>query len=371
VVAILVPSYGGMISRAAVRVAAHARWRKIARLTNTRQVAGLRHREGSAVLESIGLPEPDGSVYAAVVGNPRASAGELAGDCGLPAPLTGRALARLVERGMVSRVAGRPARYLAAAPDVAVGDLIGRREAELREVRATVHRLMDSYRAASRYIHPEHSVEVLVGHDAISNRVAQLHQTVRIQVRGFDKPPYVSPPGHNLSSERARLNQGIRYRVIYDRQSISWPGRLAGDIRLSLEAGEQARVRPQLPLKMLIGDDRMAIIPISSAEHEGSAAFVIHRSSLLDALCILFEAEWDRATPLRERGTVGDRPDAPDQESHQLLTLLGAGLTDEGIARSLGYSMRTTQRRIRALLAQLDATTRFQAGRNAQARGWL
>lgn len=323
------------------------------------------------MLESIGLPEPDGSVYATVVSNPRATTAELAGECGLSAVLVGRALARLVERGMVSRMAGRPARYLAAAPDVAVGDLIGRREAELREARATVHRLMDSFRAASRNTHPEHSIEVLVGPDAIRNRVAQLHQTARTQVRGFDKPPYVSPPGHNLGSERVRLNQGIRYRVVYDRQSISWPGRLAGDIRLSLEAGEQARVRPQLPLKMLIGDDRMAIIPISSAEQGSSAAFVIHRSSLLDALCILFEAEWDRATPLREWSADAPRPDAPDEESHQLLTLLAAGLTDEGIARSLGYSMRTTQRRIRALLAELDATTRFQAGRNAQARGWL
>jgi hypothetical protein len=33
--------------------------------------------------------------------------------------------------------------------------------------------------------------------------------------------------------------------------------------------------------------------------------------------------------------------------------------------------MRTAQRRIHALLVELGATTRFQAGRNAQARGWL
>jgi DNA-binding NarL/FixJ family response regulator len=325
---------------------------------------------GGAVLESIGLPEPDGSVYAAVVGNPRASAAELATECRLSASHAGRALARLAELGMVSRLAGRPVRYLAAAPDVAVGDLIGRREAELREARGAVHRLMDSYRAASQFTHPEQSVEVLVGRGDINNRVAQLHQAARIQVRGFDKPPYVSPPGHNLSGESARIQQGVRYRVIYDRQAVSWPGRLAGDIQTSLEAGEQARVRPQLPLKMLIADDRMAIIPISSAEHESAAAYVLHRSSLLDALCILFEAEWDRATPLRSRPGQAEA-DTPDERTHQLLTLLAAGLTDEGIARSLGYSMRTTQRRIQALLAELGATTRFQAGRNAQARGWL
>ena len=63
--------------------------------------------------------------------------------------------------------------------------------------------------------------------------------------------------------------------------------------------------------------------------------------------------------------------DQPDAETRQLLELLAAGATDEGIARSLGYSVRTTQRRIQALLNMLGASTRFQAGRSAQARGWL
>jgi hypothetical protein len=162
----------------------------------------------------------------------------------------------------------------------------------------------------------------------------------------------------------------VRYRVIYDRQALSWPGRLANDIPASIEAGEQARVRPELPLKMVIGDDRMAILPISSAEREPGAAYVIYRSSLLDALSLLFEAEWERASPLHavDSGPVADQP---DRETRQLLELLAAGVTDEGIARSLGCSMRTAQRRIQALLAELGATTRFQAGRSAQARGWL
>jgi hypothetical protein len=259
---------------------------------------------------------------------------------------------------------------LAAAPDVAVGELIAQRESELRDARGAVHQLMESFRAASRYTHPEQSVEVLVGRNNITNRVGQLHRNVRSQVRGFDKPPYLDTPGDNLASESIRLRQGVRYRVIYDREAISWPGRLATDIQASIAAGEEARVRPGLPLKMLIADDRMAILPISSAEHEAGAAYVIYRSSLLDALCLLFEAEWERALPLHASNS--ERVDnQPDRETRQLLELLAAGVTDEGIARSLGCSMRTTQRRIHALLAELGATTRFQAGRSAQARGWL
>jgi predicted transcriptional regulator len=321
------------------------------------------------VFESVGLVEPDGTVYMTTVANPRARAAELAQQCGISAPLAGRALARLAERGMVSRLPGRPVRYLAAAPDMAIGELIGQREAELRDARGTVHQLMESYRAASRYTNPERSVEVLVGRDAINNRVAQLQQNARVEVRGFDKPPYLSPPGHNTVNERRRLEQGIRYRVIYDREALAWPSRLVDDILVAVRDGEQARVRPELPLKMFLADDRMAVVPISSADQGTNAAYAIHRSSLFDALCTLFEAEWERARPLRLAGTPGrERPDAPTQE---LLMLLAAGLTDESIARSLGWSTRTTQRRIRRLLNDLGATTRFQAGMNAQARGWL
>ncbi|GAA0240446.1 hypothetical protein GCM10010492_44480 [Saccharothrix mutabilis subsp. mutabilis] len=49
--------------------------------------------------------------------------------------------------------------------------------------------------------------------------------------------------------------------------------------------------------------------------------------------------------------------------------LLAAGLKDAAIMRSLGMTQRTMTRRMAALPAELDATTRFQAGLNAARRG--
>ena len=321
---------------------------------------------------SIGLSTAESAVYVAAVAHPRSTSAELAGHAGLPAARVARALVTLAERGMVSRLPGRPTRHLAAAPDVAVGALIGEREDDLRTARGAVHALMETYRAAARYTNPDQSVEVLVGRETINHRVAQLQQSAQEQVRGFDRPPYAAPPGHNNPRERRRLQQGIRYRVVYDRAALAWPGRLAGDILVSVRDGELARVRPSLPMKMFLIDDRMAIIPVDAAAPVIDTGYAVHRSSLLDALGTLFEAEWDRAQPLRPDGSVArGRTARPDAATRELLTLLAAGHTDEGIARSLGWSMRTTQRRVRALLDDLGATTRFQAGMNAHARGWL
>jgi DNA-binding NarL/FixJ family response regulator len=69
-------------------------------------------------------------------------------------------------------------------------------------------------------------------------------------------------------------------------------------------------------------------------------------------------------------GAAG-QSEGPDAETVALLTLLAAGQTDDGIARALGWSPRTTQRRVRRLMADLNATTRFQAGMAAKERGWL
>jgi DNA-binding NarL/FixJ family response regulator len=53
-----------------------------------------------------------------------------------------------------------------------------------------------------------------------------------------------------------------------------------------------------------------------------------------------------------------------------VLTLLGAGLTDQAIARQLGVSLRTARRRINAIMTRVHGSTRFQAGAAAH-RGWL
>jgi DNA-binding NarL/FixJ family response regulator len=128
-------------------------------------------------------------------------------------------------------------------------------------------------------------------------------------------------------------------------------------------------------MKMIMADDRMAILPISSGNRVLDAAYVVHPCSLLEALATLFEAEWERAVLLRTDtdadGAALAKPNGPRDDHRRLLGLLAAGLTDEAIARALGWSARTTQRRLQGLMRELGATTRFQAGMAARERGWL
>lgn len=66
-----------------------------------------------------------------------------------------------------------------------------------------------------------------------------------------------------------------------------------------------------------------------------------------------------------------DGDQGPSDDIRRLLVLLGAGLTDASIARELGVSERTVNRRIIALQDALAARSRFQLGVQAARRGWL
>jgi DNA-binding CsgD family transcriptional regulator/DNA-binding Lrp family transcriptional regulator len=331
-------------------------------------------------LNVLGLTAEIQHVYTTLVGHPRSTASELAKACGLSPTGVGRRLSVLVRDGLATRTAGRPPRFSAAVPDVAVTALIDEQQHRLNEARSVVHRLMETYREAARITHPEMALELLTDRDDISLAVGRLTADARREVRAFDRPPYVDRPGSNLDLQIQRQRHGVVHRVVYDREAVAWPGRMRNDIALSIRAGEKARVRPELPLKLVISDSREAIIPFSLAAGGVSAAYLIHQSPVLVALESLFEAEWERAVALSDAGPppADNRPqesgvDAaqPDPDTRSLLALLAAGLTDAAIARSQGWSERTTQRRIHRLMNQLGASTRFQASLTAARRGWL
>lgn len=335
------------------------------------------------MLNAVGITGVAAQVYSTLIEADQPTAEEIAAACGVPVRRASTELAALERLGLAYRLAGRPARYRANAPDVAISELIGQREAELQAARATMHQLAEIFREAARGRHPDGQVEVVRGPVNIARAVARAAEATRHQLRGFDRPPYTETPGASYGLQERRMAAGVAYRVIYDAAALDIPGRMAGDVLPSVAAGEQARARPALPIKLIISDDQLAVIPAAITSRTVDTTFIIHRSPILSALIALFEAEWERATPILgpdAEAAAGDGPDAgysvragdpPDPETAALLAMLAAGMTDASIARSLQWSMRTTQRRMAQLMSELGVTSRFQAGLAVRDRGWL
>lgn len=286
-----------------------------------------------------------------------------------------RMMQSLEEKGLVSRSTSKPPRHFPAPPDTAIEVLILHRREELERARLAAGRLLAKFHQGAMPRNQLELVEVVSGRDAFAQRYLQMKRSVTSEWMAFDKPPYVTMPSDCVDAEMEVLRrEGVRYRVIYDREALDRPGQLTS-LREGLAAGEQARAFTQLPMKLAVADRRLGFIPLR-LEEPRTAALILHESPLLSAVALLFETIWERASPitLANNNTptvVADASDEISTADRDLVALLALGLQDQTVARQLGVGVRTVERRIKRLLETLDATTRFEAAVKAVARGWV
>lgn len=316
------------------------------------------------MLEVLGLDAQVEKVYDALLQGRPFAVRDLTAAADLT-PTRVRAALRLLEsHELVTRMPGSPPSYVAVDPSFALDRLLLEREEQLRQARVTSQEAGDRFRQATAGRDPAKLVEFVNGREQILQRSQQLFHGARRELRIFDRPPYHG--GHDNDAELELLGRGGRVRAVYESTA-------ADHAASFIAAGEEARVLPSLPIKLLLVDDRLAWVPLLDSPDTPSSSFVIvHQSALLNALAGLFENLWRYALPLDPAGSVPATSDAtgPDPIERRILGLMNAGLPDEAIARHLGLSHRTLQRRVRDLMEHLDAATRYQLGAQAVARGW-
>lgn len=316
----------------------------------------------------LGLSAADQQIYEHMLDHPGLTVTEIARSIDLPVARVRESVTALLHAGLGSRSAGKPARYYPARPDTAIDALIRRRQDELEQARAAAAHLTERFHSVNGVEDASMDfVELIEGRDAYAQRFLQISRAAKKEMLGFDKPPYVTMPQECADVEFDQLRRGVSVRVICEHASIEQTGlELFRDF---ISAGEKARVVSEVPLKLTIIDRRLGLIPLSLDEGQEQGV-LLYPSPLLDALIELFETLWAHAVPIvvrRETVSLGDQA-VGGIEDDDLLVLLQAGFKDEAIARRLGVSRSTVERRMRHFMQELGASTRFQAGFAAAAR---
>jgi DNA-binding CsgD family transcriptional regulator len=323
-------------------------------------------------LEPLGLSPIEEEVYRALLVEPDSSARQIVDSTGLPAPRVRDGLSHLVALRLAQRTESRPARFRPAQPDIAITALLNERQAALEQARLAVPELLAQYHSATAAPLPKTLLEVLTGPRVGYRRFLELLAATGEELLTFDRARGGKSAGAvEVEAEAPMLGRGVACRAVYEPAALEIPGRLPHLRRLA-DLGEQARVAPRLPLQMLICDRKRALLPLTGAAAGGTESVVlVGPSTLLDGLVEVFEAYWQRSTPLWSTGRREDGGTSLSADEHEVLQLLAAGLKDEAIARQLGMSMRTARRRISSLLTKLGVATRFQAGIEAARHGLL
>ncbi|MEV4256528.1 helix-turn-helix domain-containing protein, partial [Spirillospora sp. NPDC049652] len=293
-------------------------------------------------------------------------------------------------RGLASHDSRDLARFVAAPPAAALGALLVEQQNEIRRAELQIDALQEVYQAASARRGLSGLIDVVQGQRQVAERFRLLQMGAEREVLALVKAPATAvSAAENTAAEQAALARGVRYRVVAERAALEEQGGIQAALA-TIPEGERVRLAGEVPLKLIIVDRRAGFLPIvATPGPDGAGAVVVHQSALLDALLALFEAEWMRATPIRTSADSAAAPphagSAPagasagaapggtplDGTDARLVELLLAGYTDDAVAKQLGISLRTVQRRISALMSLAGVQTRMQLGWHAATQGWL
>jgi sugar-specific transcriptional regulator TrmB len=319
------------------------------------------------MLEALGLDPDDTDVYRAVLQRPSASVDEIAAELAMTSPRVRAVAAKLEKLGLLARQGSQSRRIVASPPALALRPLLLDRERGLTRAHEALVELSDLYRRVADQRSAADVVDVVVGDDAVRQRVAQLQASATREVRALVLSEIaLLTPEENVEEDRA-LQRGVHYRVIVESGVLERPGFLEV-AREGAAYGEEVRVLPKLPTRMFIADDAIALLPMHATGDRGFGALLIHPSGLLDLVIAIFEEYWLSATRFL---SLDDVPHTGDRLDRDLLELLLLGLTDAAAAAQLGVSLRTVQRRIAELMDRAQVTTRIQLGAEAVRRQWV
>lgn len=316
------------------------------------------------MLEAVGVGPHEERAYRHLLRHPDCTLADLARHLGEEEHEVRPWVQRLEELGFVSRGAEQPSTLRPTRPDVAVDVLAARGRAELDRAQVAAQGLLQEFRTPEQFS-PESLVEVIVGRQAIAARFSQLLQSTVDELLVLDRPPYVANYAESDERVHSLLAEGVAVHGIYSTESLQRSDGVQEAYRAA-SAGETSRMHPAVPMKLVVSDRSLAVLPLS-LEESGNSALVVHGSALLEALVGLFWLLWDQAVPVAPGD--GDQEDPPIDP--RLMTLLAGGLKDDAIARQFAVSSRTIGRRVAELMDTIGARTRFQAGVHAQQRNLL
>lgn len=322
--------------------------------------------------ELIGVSAFDHQVYRRLLTDPLATAA-LHGDAlGCTTGKVRGAVSRLASLGLLRRSTDSPVGYKAVEPSAGLGALVHETRGALDRIEAASRDLSRAFAAGQLRTDPQGLFDMVEGREATAARIHDLLGMARQEAVGIDAPPYIAAGSSQVSdAELGLLRRGVRFRALYASEVLDEPS-LAARIHWMAEQGEQSRVLPTVPMKLLIVDRAMAIMPVTDGnDGQSLTSVVVARSALTDGLQATFELLWRNASPIRLNSRAQSNLGDLEPAQAQLLDLLAAGMKDDSIARYLGISVRTLRRRVADLLDGLDATGRFQAGVLAAKRHWI
>lgn len=319
-------------------------------------------------LEMLGIDAIEEVIYRTLIQNPGSTVAEISDVVGLSSRPITQVLSTMISKGLLSKTHGHQNRYHAVAPDIALESLLHKCTRRLQGMQARIDKFKSEYRSAVQLKDQEQPIEVLARDTNLELQVfVRIQEAAEREVLTLERPPVrLTSLGTQDPIEWKSLARGVRYRSIADRELLALPkGPLA--VMNSVQSGDETRIYPHLPFKMLLVDRRIALVPLAP-ELDQCPFLLVRAKSVLNALHALFELLWEKSIGFYQHAnpeqvySVHRDEDCQAGQDRLLTNLLVAGLNDKSIQYEMGVSASTLNRRIKALMKATGASSRFQLG---------
>ncbi|WP_307126378.1 helix-turn-helix transcriptional regulator [Streptomyces sp. B1I3] len=318
-------------------------------------------------LADLRLKSMDSGVYGCVLDGAAVDLPSLSEALGITVQEAAESLERLSELGLVHQEDVGCPLYSPVGPESAALVTLLPLETELRRrteliahARRDLESLVPVYHDSSAWRQRMKGVQVLGRLQDVRNVLAEHAANCRDEV-------LTAQPGGGRRTEvleeaverdENMLCSGVRMRTLYQHSARFSPPTAAYVERITLQGGEVRTTSAEF-MRLIVFDRRVAVI---SQAGNSLGAVVVEEPSVVDFAVQAFEHVWFNAEPFEVDVRREHIESVSEDVDKALLRLLASGMDDAAIARRLGVSLRTCQRRVSRILDSLGARSRFQAG---------
>jgi HTH-type transcriptional regulator, sugar sensing transcriptional regulator len=262
-------------------------------------------------LQELGLTGREAEVYLALLKKNVLSAPEVSKVTTITRTKSYEILQNLVKKGLCNETYKNGIKVFSSVePTIAIQNMLSVIEGELtRKKRLAEHfreDLVELYKINENNNDPLDYIEVLTDVGQIRERWLSIQDNTKKEMLAFTKPPYATPTmldDTDLQAEMIDQNK-IVIKNIYEYQNLNTDEiiNLIKVIEAYQNAGEQARIIKELPMKLVICDNRITMLALNDrvSLKQSITTIIVDHPSFARAQREVFYAYWEKAISVEE-----------------------------------------------------------------------
>jgi sugar-specific transcriptional regulator TrmB len=219
-------------------------------------------------------------------------------------------LQKMVARGICTeRLVGKIKYYEAVEPKLALQRVFDKYKDECQSEFSKRKNLKDElikvlnpvFDISKNVSSPLDFIEIMKDRELIQKKYLMSVRETKNEMLTFNKGPYVCDTTKRLSEqikeENKLLRRGAKSRNIYEDKELMSQKWLLDCLKTLSKSGNQARLTNNLPIKMMVFDERRVILPLqqNSPEGNGITLLFIEHHGLALACKSLFDSVWEKS----------------------------------------------------------------------------